>query len=489
MNTLRFKLISALLIGTIITVTLVAVLVRRATTREFAKFVQRDVVQRTALVRLRLERYYQRVGSWDNIEQLLAVPAYQLPLAENRAPRHGRQPQPQATAPQPPESPSANAGAITFAEWDVLPPETHIVLADAEWQVVWDSRHERGNTALDMRERAVALPLTVNDATVGYLLTLNPQIGRWSQLQQEYLERMDQSLLRAGIITGFVGIILGILLAQQLTAPLRALTAAVRRMEQGDFTQRVEVVAQDEIGELGSAFNQMAAVLAEQDKWRKRLMSDIAHELRTPISVIQGQLEALLDGIFPMNAEQVASIHDETLQLVHLVDDLRELAWADAGQTKLNRAPTDIIKLGETVVNNFRPQAAEHEVNLNAVYPKHNAPKLILNIDAARIRQVLANLVSNALRHTPRGGSVEVRFQTDKEMIQICVADTGSGIAPDDLPYIFDRFYKGDKARGGGAGLGLAIARQWVEAHGGRIWVENRPSGGAQFCFTIPTKT
>jgi signal transduction histidine kinase len=277
-----------------------------------------------------------------------------------------------------------------------------------------------------------------------------------------------------------------VLVSRLLTAPLGRLTRAAQAVAGGDLSPRVIIRSKDEIGALGDAFNEMTANLAEAETLRKNLVADVSHELRTPLAIVQGNLQAILEGVYPLDLAQVASVYDETRLLTHLVDDLHDLTLADAGQLRLERAPVDLVELAQTAVSQFGPSAEAAEVRLELAADE-GVPAVIGDPD--RLAQVLRNLLSNALRHTPTGGQVFVRVARTGEKVTVQVADTGTGIPSADLPHVFDRFYRGEKGgsrRGGGAGLGLAIARQLVTAHGGQITVASSPGRGTTFAIELP---
>jgi signal transduction histidine kinase len=251
----------------------------------------------------------------------------------------------------------------------------------------------------------------------------------------------------------------------------------------------VRVEADDEIGDLGQAFNQMAAELERAEVLRRQMTADIAHELRTPLSVIQGNVEALQDGLFPLTLEALEPIQTKTELLGRLVEDLRNLALAEAGQLPLDRQPTDLASLAEGAVTAFQPAAEAKGITLGLIAPPGLPPA---DADPQRIEQVLVNLLSNALRHTPAGGRVEIELASAaSNRLTLRITDTGPGIPPEALPNVFERFYRVDRGRGrgeggDGTGLGLAVARSIVEAHGGIIKVENAPGRGASFWFALP---
>jgi signal transduction histidine kinase len=343
---------------------------------------------------------------------------------------------------------------------------------------------------LSASELALGVPIEVDGQAVGaFLIPAEP--AEYQSLEHEFLSRVNQSLLWAGLAATGLALVLGLILARQLTAPLRALTQAAQRLARRGAdpatameAPQVEIRSQDEIGELGQAFNQMSASLAHQEALRRNLMADIAHELRTPLTVMRGDLEALLDGVYQPTPEALASLQEEALLLSRLVDDLRALALAEAGQLRLERRPTDLGELLAGVVASFDLQAESQGQTLAADLP----PDLpLVEVDAQRVRQVVANLVSNALRHAAGPGShVLVSAVPKPGAVEVAVSDDGPGIPPDDLVHLFDRFWRGAGARADGSGLGLAIARELVRAHGGEIWAESTPGQGTTFRFTLP---
>jgi two-component system OmpR family sensor kinase/two-component system sensor histidine kinase BaeS len=225
----------------------------------------------------------------------------------------------------------------------------------------------------------------------------------------------------------------------------------------------------------------MAQRLEAQDRQRRNLMADIAHELRTPLTVVQGKLEGLLDGVYARDDAHINEVLDETRILARLMDDLRTLANAESGMLALNKEPTDLAMLIQDVINTFAPEAQERRISIRFNRPSDGPP---LSIDPLRIREVLSNLLSNALRHTGEGKDVTISLSMKEHEALISVADTGSGIGPEELPKIFDRFYKGEASRG--SGLGLTIARNFVTAHGGSIRAESELGRGTTIVFTLP---
>ena len=297
----------------------------------------------------------------------------------------------------------------------------------------------------------------------------------------------NQSLLWSGAVAAAIGVLLVWLLSRRILSPVRTLSVAAGRIGQGDLSQRVQAGGRDEIGELGRTFNSMAGRLEQVERQRRNMMSDVAHELRTPLSNIQGYVEAIRDGLIEPTSATLDSIHRQVLHLADLVEDLRVLALAEAGDLRLRIESVSVADVLREAVEPFTPRAQARKIDLSlSVDP--GLPDVTM--DRTRISQVVANLLENALRHTPEGGAVALAAEAGAPgMVRITVSDTGEGIPPDDLPSVFDRFYRADPSRAratGGVGLGLTIAKQLVEAHGGAISAHSDPEGGAVFVFELP---
>jgi two-component system OmpR family sensor kinase/two-component system sensor histidine kinase BaeS len=248
----------------------------------------------------------------------------------------------------------------------------------------------------------------------------------------------------------------------------------------------VEPTGTIEIANVAHAFNDMAASLQKAEQLRRNLVADVAHELRTPLSVMQGTLTAQLDGVFPLDLSETAKLYDETRLLSRLVDDLRELAQVEAGQLQLNIGAIDLKRVITATVGAFDGVASEKQISLRDESARQ-LPRV--KADSERVAQVLRVLISNALRHTPTNGTITIRSAMFADGVEVSVCDTGDGITPDELPYVFDRFWRGDKSRAretGGSGLGLAIARQLIEAQEGSIGVESTMGQGSRFLFRLP---
>ncbi len=287
----------------------------------------------------------------------------------------------------------------------------------------------------------------------------------------------------------------GRLASHRFTDPLSETMKAAGALAEGDLSARVPVQGSPEFRHLALSFNKMAQALEAADRQRRELLADVAHELRTPLTVIQGNLEGLRDGVYQATPEQIDLVLDETQKLSRLVDDLRLLTLADAGQLPLDLQDVEVHQLLADLRDAFALQAAEAGITLRVEAPHKALPSL--RADPQRLGQVLGNLLANALRHTPPGGQVTlgaapVGAGEGREAVELWVADTGDGVLPEDLPQIFDRFWRGDRARahreGVGSGLGLAIARSLVQLHGGRIWAESEgvPGKGTTVSMALP---
>ncbi|HTI26490.1 MAG TPA: HAMP domain-containing sensor histidine kinase [Kutzneria sp.] len=293
--------------------------------------------------------------------------------------------------------------------------------------------------------------------------------------------------VRIGLAVGgvlLVTIVVTLLAGRRFTQPLRALTAAAQRMRDGDVNATVDVKRRDEIGRLAGAFNDMAATRAQVERLRTDLISDIAHELRTPLSNIRGWLEATQDGVSEPDEALIASLLEEAMLLHHIIDDLQDLAQADAGTLRLHREPVSLAELTTQVCAAHRARADAAGVELVG-----EADDGDISADPVRLRQIVDNLVTNAIRHTGPNGVVRVVSRLATNSTVIAVSDTGSGIAAEDLPHVFDRFWRAEKSRSrqtGGSGLGLAIVRKLVEAHGGTVTAESVLGEGSRFTVRLP---
>jgi two-component system sensor histidine kinase BaeS len=302
--------------------------------------------------------------------------------------------------------------------------------------------------------------------------------------QRKFLRAFNESLWLGGATAAVLAVVVGVWLAHRLTKPIAELRQAAGRIAAGHLDQRVHA-GPGELGELSQAFNTMAARLAAHERMRREFLAAVAHELRTPLAIIQANLESFLDGVADPTPERIAALHTQCVLLNRLITDLRDLSLAGTGQLELQRTPTDLAALCRASVEGLQPWIEERgvRVTLDVGGPSR------AEVDPDRMRQVVQNLLHNAVRFTPPGGAVRVAVSPENGWVRIVVEDDGPGIPPEDLPHVFEPFYRADRSRSrasGGSGLGLAIVRQLVAAHGGDVRAENRPSGGARFVVELP---
>jgi signal transduction histidine kinase len=303
-----------------------------------------------------------------------------------------------------------------------------------------------------------------------------------------FLADVQQAVGTAVIIAGIVSLILGTIIFYQITRPLSHMRRASQALTAGETNVQVPVRSQDELGKVAEAFNQMATKISQQEQLRQQMVADVAHELRTPLTVMKANLEGMLDGLLEPTPAELGELHEEVQRLSRLIDDLRLLSLADSGQLTLVLEEVDVRQVMARVVALLLPLADEHEVTLVDDAPER---PLIITADTDRIQQALTNLVANGVRHTPKGGRVRVTAVHEKQTIHLSVIDSGPGIPPDDLAYVFNRFWRSDKSRSrhsGGSGLGLAIVKQIAELHHGYVTAVSPNNTGAIFTISLPLK-
>ena len=325
-------------------------------------------------------------------------------------------------------------------------------------------------------EEVITLPL------ITFPVTNSPE-----SLGLSFLSQVEEAAQTAVIAAGIVSLILGTLIFRHITRPMSQMRRAAQALAAGEANVHVPVRSQDELGKVAEAFNQMSSKISEQEQMRRQMVADVAHELRTPLTVMNGNLEAMLDGLLTPNEEELLELHGEVQRLSRLIDDLRLLSLADSGQLSLTIEKVDVRELTASVVTRLTPLAETHGVRLVDDAPKR---PLLVRSDAGRVQQALTNLVANGIRHTPAGGRVRVTAVKEKKTIHLSVVDNGPGIPAADLPYVFDRFWRGDKSRSrhsGGSGLGLAIVKQIAELHQGSVAALSPNDSGAIFTISLPS--
>jgi signal transduction histidine kinase len=454
---MRWRLFLSFTLIALVSIASLLIVVRQTAIQEVRTFMFRGGMAGIEGTVAALEDHFQAHHSWEGAGQLLEFPG------NRRGNRTGSQ----------------GFGGMMGGMMN-----QRLRLADTQGNLILDTDNANPTGMLNDTELQGAISLRMGSQTVGYLLPEGEMVFS-SGDDTALLERLTRAAyIAAGVAIGFA-LLLAILLSSRLLKPVRALTEAASDLAHGDLTKRVAVQGNDELANLGQTFNQMATSLEEAEEIRRAMTADIAHELRTPLAVQRAQLEALQDGVYPATDENITSLLDQNLLLIRLVEDLRLLALVDAGQLQLEIIPIDLPELVKRVLDRFRPQADEKDVDLQ-LSTQGNCQEM--NLDPGRMEQILGNLLSNALRHTPDGSWVKINLECSATLTVLSVLDMGPGIPEESQELIFKRFYRADQGRSrsvGGTGLGLAIARQLAEAQGGKLTAGNHPEGGALFTLTF----
>lgn len=331
-------------------------------------------------------------------------------------------------------------------------------------------------TAIPATALSQAVQLQVDGQSVGFLYRRTPGEQALGSAEVAFLSEANRTLLMTGIVVSVLAVLIGVGLSWLLARPLKNLTSVIQDLPGKQLGQQVQVSGTIETQALAQAFNAMSSQLAEAETLRQRMATDIAHELRTPVSVLRGHLEAMRDGVFALDQEHLAVAHDQTLYLGRLVDDLRVLTLAEAKHLPLNMAPLVLSDLAQDMVERFRPLAIDADVQLNFTT---SAPKMLVQGDTQRLQQVIGNLLTNALRHTQTGGQITISVEQHQHNVRLSVRNTGSQLTTEEAKNVFLPFWRASASRehdSGGSGLGLAISKQLIELHNGRIWVESSTS-------------
>ena len=440
---LQFRLLAAFSLVILVTIGTVFFFINQATQDEIRRFGERIDRMRAGRMEMELVGYYFQRGDWKGIQ----------PFVEQWGNVYGQR----------------------------------IILTDANGMVVADSEGELLGELYNPDSPGRPLSPPWQAGAIG-TLHITPE----SSLEVDFTSL--QILFKAiglffvwgGLIAVAIALVIAFFLSRRILAPVKALTSAAKQLGRGDFSQRVHVKDRSELGELANTFNSMAIDLERAEQLRQNMVADVAHELRTPLSNIRGYLEAVRDGVMEPDANTISSLDEEATLLSRLVDDLQELSLAEAGELKLVCQAENIGELINQTVAGVQAQATAKGLSVSIDLP----PKLpSVNIDSQRINQVLRNLLENAVAHSAKGDTVTVTVRQQENYLEVAVIDTGEGIPAEDLPNIFERFYRVDKSRAratGGTGLGLTIAKRLVEAHGGKIEVQSEVRKGSRFSFTLP---
>ena len=406
-----------------------------------------------------LQAYYAENGSWEGVEQRLPQPGMGQGMGRGRGPGAG----------------GGMGGGQAY------------VLFDAEGNYLAGTAANRGLDPASRQELDRALPVESGEEIVGWLVVQQPAQILLDAAATDFLSQMRRTLALLALLVSGLALVVGLAISQVISRPLDRLTGAARAVAAGKLGEQVKLPAGQttEIAALATSFNQMSAALAQAEAQRRRLTADIAHELRTPISVVRAQLQAMLDGVHPTDPAHVASVYEQTLHLSRLVDDLHTLTRAESGHLPLHFQPLDLVDLARQVADRFEPLVQDAGLTLT-LDVQSGVPKV--RGDGDRLHQVTANLLANALRHTPAGGEIALSVRRVGDAVRVSVMNAGASLTPEQAEHVFERFWRADESRrrdGSGAGLGLAISRELIHLHGGRIWVDVEP-GRTCFKFELP---
>jgi len=462
-HSLQFRLLVAFTLIILVAVGAIYLFVGQSTVIEIRRFGEQSEQAHFRRVGFELHHYYREHGDWEGIQ----------PYVEQWESLYGQR--------------------------IILTDSSGVVLADSQGELLGQQYHpdtpsmrlpppsegELFGQQYHPDTPGMRLPPPSEGSSIGTLY-ISPEPSTVFPSPQSLAQAISRFLLWGALMAAAVALLLTFFLSRRISAPVKTLTLAARQLGHGNLSQRVKSKEKGEVGELAQAFNAMAENLERGEQLRRNMIADIAHELRTPLSDLKGYLEAIHDGMVKPSPDVIRSLDEEANLLSRLIDDLQELSLAEAGELKLDCQMEDIIRLLKQTVAVRKSQASAKGVLVSADLPK----KLpLVNIDSRRIGQVLLNLIDNAITHTPRGGVLTVAARQLDDWLEVSVEDTGEGIPAEDLPDVFERFYRVDKSRAratGGTGLGLAIAKYFVEAHNGKINVQSEPGKGSRFTFTIP---
>lgn len=454
MNSLVFRLTIAFVLIAAVIVVLVIVSINHAIDNSFRTYLTRNsAIQNNSMMISELEDHYAATGLWADVDGIL------MPGQGNQ---HGRG-----------QGRNEDRGA-------------QLVVADADYKIIASTNTDLIGQKLDDSLQAGSVPIQVDGKIVGHFLRLTSSNELIALTEETFLNEIRNALGWTSLAALVGTLVLGITFAWWLARPLRRLTVATQAVASGRLGVSVPISGAKDIQQVAEAFNQMSASLAESEYSRKRMISDIAHELRTPLSVMRGQLEGMMDGVINADTQHIGTVYNQTLQLSRLVADLWTLTRAEAKSLSLEKSPTDLEEFIDNISREFEPLAQDGLIQLQ-VQVEPNLPRITL--DQGRMRQVLSNLLVNALRHTPQGGQITLLAGCRDSKMVMSVGDTGEGLSSEDVQHIFERFFRTDRSRQrqyGGAGLGLAIARELVVLHGGDIAVESRIGLGTSFTITLP---
>ncbi len=449
---LKSKLILAFSLVAIVSISSIVIYANLDSERQLNNYLNQGGMYGLGNLVQRLENYYEAQNSWDGVS--IAVSTGQ----------------------------GGNRG-------NPLRKNNRIALVSANLEVI-KSEIDAFPAGKTVQEHDLKNSLELNDSAgnvIGYLIVENPSSVTMNDLSP-FISRLREVIVVSGIAAAIAAVILAILISNQLLKPVRALTTASKKLSAGDLSTRVTVKGTDELAVLGKTFNQMASNLEALEERKKALTADIAHELRTPLAVQKAQIEAMTDGVVPLDKENLRIVKEQANLLTRMVEDLRLLAMADAGELKLNLQKIQFDVMVQRIVEHYKGQANQEGTAIDVIIADDVKGKFVM-ADPDRLMQIMHNLFSNALRYGKKGGQIEVVVKNNNDGIEFSVRDDGQGIPVSALPHLFERFYRHEKARNresGGSGLGLAISKKLALIMGGDLRAANDPRGGAVFTLFLP---
>ncbi len=449
---LKSKLILAFSLVAIVSISSIVIYANLDSERQLNNYLNQGGMYGLGNLVQRLENYYEAENSWDGVS--ITVSTGQGGKGGNSQRRNNRI-------------------ALVSANLEVIKSEIDTFPA--------------GKT---VQEHDLKDSLELNDSAgnvIGYLIVENPSSVTMNDLSP-FISRLREVIVVSGIAAAIAAVILAILISNQLLKPVRALTIASKKLSAGDLSTRVTVKGTDELAVLGRTFNQMASNLEALEERKKALTADIAHELRTPLAVQKAQIEAMTDGVVPLDKENLRIVKEQANLLTRMVEDLRLLAMADAGELKLNLEKIQFDVMVQRIVEHYKGQANQEGTAIDVTIAGDAKGKFVM-ADPDRLMQIMHNLFTNALRYGKKGGQIEVVVKNNNDVIEFSVRDDGQGIPVSALPHLFERFYRHEKARNresGGSGLGLAISKKLALIMGGDLRAANDPRGGAVFTLFLP---
>lgn len=353
-------------------------------------------------------------------------------------------------------------------------------------QLVDQDRQRLVGVILPREASLLEQPITIDERTVGYLLLAEPP-GVRDELEQRFQQAHFEMLLITSSAALIISFLIAYWLARNLTKPIHQLASTVAHLREGDYLSRSQIQRSDELGQLATDIDQLAETLARNEQFRRNAMADISHELRTPLSLLRSRIEAMQDGVVAMDDSSLEALHRSALRLTHLVDDLHQMALADAGGLKLQYRDVDAVALTQTVVREYEAEMKRRDLELNIDAPD----SLMIDADQQRFRQVIDNLISNSIRYTDPNGRITIRLRSEGSQLLWCIEDSEPGVAEADITQLFERFFRVEKSRSrdsGGSGLGLAVVKALVQAHRGSVEAAHSSLGGLQVCLRLPLR-